>query len=669
MADLASLVVSVDSSSVPTATASLKGLGTAAQETEAATDSLTRRQDAFLQSLDRQAATMGRGADALRAYKAEQLGLSDDKTFLNLSKQIQDLEQSGPSAIDRMATKVENRMGTMVLRMGVHMALVTGIVGGITWTWDELTNSTQKWLDLGNKSVGLGAQQASSMGNLVKAMDDERNSMMGLINTRLDAEHSQERQNVLRAEMMALGPEYRNALVGENGLWADQLTILRQINDERLKTTNDQIAKMEATPAHRSNKTALQRGMNLNPTAFGLMGLGINYALKPITGMLKDSADRDNIEAETERNKGLDALYKSRAELMKTGAQLDGAYDRPGNGTGTGDSTTQYGREIERLQEQLVALTMSERDAEELKLRLMDNGAGGSVNKAMDLYDQVEAMKALGVAEKERSKEGASALDYMLQLHERYELIGADLETQLRYKMMDKGLTANEISQMVELTKGIQDKTDALERQKNLQSEADRLNKPAGDERTRIEEMYRSGMISADLFEAQIKKVEKAELQLKANGGDLWAGMALQVEGFSNRATDAFVNFTMGASAGWRDMVTSMIRDMERFVVQQQLMGPLFKELGLMFLPGSGPDMTYQMGGSSYVPYPTTPGLAGGSAPVSSSIVVNVGPGAADTPSKSATGGTALGQQIEAAVNAVLIKNQRSGGLLSPGGR
>lgn len=88
-----------------------------------------------------------------------------------------------------------------------------------------------------------------------------------------------------------------------------------------------------------------------------------------------------------------------------------------------------------------------------------------------------------------------------------------------------------------------------------------------------------------------------------------------------------------------------------------------------MFLPGSGPDMTYQMGGSSYVPYPTTPGLAGGSAPVSSSIVVNVGPGAADTPSKSATGGTALGQQIEAAVNAVLIKNQRSGGLLSPGGR
>jgi len=166
MADLASLVIKIDASG---AVAPLK-------ETEAATEALIKKQDAFLLSMDKQAATLGKGAAALRAYKAEQLGLTGDKTFENLNKQISDLEKSGPSAIDQMATRIEGRMGTMVLRMGVHFALVTLAIGAITGVYHMLTDASTKLAEDQKSAWG------SVMDDIQKAIDkaDEYNTKIGL---------------------------------------------------------------------------------------------------------------------------------------------------------------------------------------------------------------------------------------------------------------------------------------------------------------------------------------------------------------------------------------------------------------------------------------------------------------------------------------------------------
>ena len=676
--EIATLAIEVNSESVPTATAQVQKLGTAAKETEANTASLTKRQDAFLQSLDRQAATMGNGAAQMRAYKAEQLGLADDKTFLNLNQQIKDLESSGPSSLDRMATRIEGRMGQMALRMGVHMALVGGIIGGVSAAFEFLSGGMEKLVEANSKMADALAKSAASAGDYADQMRKEQAQLNTGNLTVNEAGNAHSRFRIAKEELMALGPEYRDALDKETGSLRSQLDIVTKLMEASKIKMQDELKLTEDN--HKSVVSVRSLGTGGYQENVNQDGFGYDEAAQFVMGSkaVQDSFRAGDMENDLAYREKWIAQSKAIAEVDKSLAKLRGEYDRP-NSSGSVDTTTQYGREVQRLQEQLVSLTMSARDAEEMKLRLMDNGAGGDVSKGMQVWDQVKAMEALGVSEKERSKQGAQVMDEMLQLHEKYELIGADLATQLQYKMMDKGMTDFEISQMVELTQAIQDKTDALAKSNSLQSEANRLNKPAGDERQRIEEMYSRGLIGADVYTAQLQKLQKSELQLKANGGDLWAGMALQVEGFSTRATDAFVNFTTGASGGWRDMVTSMIKDMERFIVQQQLMGPLFASfggwvagLGASGFTGNDGGQWVQMGGETgYTPYPTGTVAAppASSSDISSSIVVNVNPGAAESASKATSGGTDMARQIENAVNAVLIKNQRSGGILAPGGR
>ncbi len=163
-------------------------------------------------------------------------------------------------------------------------------------------------------------------------------------------------------------------------------------------------------------------------------------------------------------------------------------------------------------------------------------------------------------------------------------------------------------------------------------------------------------------------------LKLRERNGDLWAGMAMQIEGFSDRASGALADFFNGTKNGWRDMITSMITDMERYIIKKTLMGPLFDSFAFMVqgmgLP-TGSDMSGQMGGSSYVPYPTSAGLAsiGGDAPAASVVNVTVNHATGDIASNSTGPAVNLSQQINSAVRTVLIQEQRPGGVLSAGGR
>jgi hypothetical protein len=106
---------------------------------------------------------------------------------------------------------------------------------------------------------------------------------------------------------------------------------------------------------------------------------------------------------------------------------------------------------------------------------------------------------------------------------------------------------------------------------------------------------------------------------------------------------------------------------MQKAILQQQVMDPLMKWAGLgisqWFSQGNAP------AGSSVVGGTVTPGAQGmavGSG-ISSSIVINNngGSGATSDVKTSGVGGAAMGRELEAAVNAILIKNQRPGGILT----
>jgi hypothetical protein len=184
------------------------------------------------------------------------------------------------------------------------------------------------------------------------------------------------------------------------------------------------------------------------------------------------------------------------------------------------------------------------------------------------------------------------------------------------------------------------------------------------------------------------------ELRDAAESGDTFAIMGYTVATSAANAADALTRWSTnvdGLGVSWttlgatvRNVIADMLRQMERVILQQQLMDPLLKWAGIAIggisqpaAPSSG---GVWFGGGS------TSGLGGGGAggytgalfiapppsggPPSggnqTSIVVNVNTSTGETSSKSkAQGASDLGRQIEDAVNAVIIKNQRQGGLLA----
>jgi hypothetical protein len=199
------------------------------------------------------------------------------------------------------------------------------------------------------------------------------------------------------------------------------------------------------------------------------------------------------------------------------------------------------------------------------------------------------------------------------------------------------------------------------------------------------------------------------ELRDAAESGDTFAIMGYTVATSAANAADALTRWSTnvdGLGVSWttlgatvRNVIADMLRQMERVILQQQLMGPLLKWAGIAIggisqpaAPSSG-GVWFGLGGSpsglggspsglggspsglggggaggyrgalSIAPPPSGGPPSGGN---QTSIVVNVNTSTGETSSKSkAQGASDLGRQIEDAVNAVIIKNQRQGGLLA----
>ena len=178
-----------------------------------------------------------------------------------------------------------------------------------------------------------------------------------------------------------------------------------------------------------------------------------------------------------------------------------------------------------------------------------------------------------------------------------------------------------------------------------------------------VNEAFQKGAIPLDAYNRRMKDLRQQELQLKADNGDLWSQMTLQVESFSTRASDAFVDFAFTGKQAFGDLVSSMLRDLARLAIQKNVMGPLFGALGSWM---SGSTTTSTTGGSAggglnfdevFSAGPSAP-------PIQSTVNVTVNQGEGKAASASA-GSPDLARQIESAVNAVLVKNMRPNGLLA----
>ena len=357
MGDLAALTLAIDSTPVISGEESLKRLAVAATEAEL------------------QAVRMGTNMDsAFKKMSASAIASSNASAnaYMGLSTSVKEVEKSTSSAtsmMDRMGNRVEN----MALRSAVHFALITVAIMGTMKALETLIGLGEKWDKFNASMETKSAAGALSGANIWDQMRQESDGTSSKNYLKNDAASEAERMAVLRTEFIATSPEMANAIDMETMSYSRQLEVMKELNQYKIMEDYSTIQRLQ----NQGPRPGLLNG--------ALAALG-NQAGLGIIGDYGTEGMQENTGAWRDQIQG---YRKDVAARTRANATLDGVFQTDKTGAGTTDTTTQYGREIQRLQEQLAGFTQGEEAAYAMKLRLMDNGAGGSVNKALDLRGQV----------------------------------------------------------------------------------------------------------------------------------------------------------------------------------------------------------------------------------------------------------------------------------------
>lgn len=104
-------------------------------------------------------------------------------------------------------------------------------------------------------------------------------------------------------------------------------------------------------------------------------------------------------------------------------------------------------------------------------------------------------------------------------------------------------------------------------------------------ERVRKQLLEIDELISAEKIDigtgmaAKIKVVQEAAERMRDNGKDAFEDLTRAVEGWGRKATDTFIDFAFKGKASFGDLVTSILADMARIIIQRNVMGPLMDTL------------------------------------------------------------------------------------------
>lgn len=243
------------------------------------------------------------------------------------------------------------------------------------------------------------------------------------------------------------------------------------------------------------------------------------------------------------------------------------------------------------------------------------------------------------------------------------------------------------------------DKT--VERYKDLADPVAKYRRELEEVRSLLEE----GLIDQATFEGSVKAINETIDKLK-DGQDQFKKLEDAINGWGRQATDAFVDFAFNAKTSFGDMVSSILRDLARLVIQQNVMGPLFSAIGdsmkgggvqsffksllpfanggIMTSAGPLPLNTYAGGGianrpqvalfgegrmpEAYVPLPDGRSIpvtmqGGGTGAVNVNVVVNAQTGQTEKNDSGMFG--KLGASIAGVVRQEIINQKRPGGLLA----
>ena len=201
---------------------------------------------------------------------------------------------------------------------------------------------------------------------------------------------------------------------------------------------------------------------------------------------------------------------------------------------------------------------------------------------------------------------------------------------------------------------------------------------------TELNDLLQKGAIDWDTYSRAVFKAQDEFDSLGEKGKDTMKELTQVVEAWGSRATDTFLDFAFKGKASFSDLVNSILRDLARMMLQQNVMAPLFNAIsgsaggwlrGLFSFDGGGYTGRGSRsggldgkGGFLAMLHPNetvldhTKGQSGSGG--STNVIVNVNvEGGMEVQSQQ--GGAALGRVIAAAVKTELINQKRPGGLLA----
>ena len=324
--------------------------------------------------------------------------------------------------------------------------------------------------------------------------------------------------------------------------------------------------------------------------------------------------------------------------------------------------------------------------------------------------DQVEAEKALTKQMADSSArdqaEGVALNEIMDQAVQHYQSIGQSAEESMQMKLKDAGATQEQIAATMAWVSASKAKQDALDQEAEAKKTSADLDKEAA--KMNIRNNTTTGqehldVLAAHGLNADVYREQSRKLLLESQ--TTWGAIAYTIENSADRGASALADFFNTGKNGFRDMVSSILVDMEKLILKQQLLSPILSGasgwLSGLFGPktyangnvtggdsfgtwGSGIGGTYVPSyavGTDYVPKtglalihqgeritPAAQNRAGSSSgsQVNSSIVVNVSPNGQVDSKTAASSGVDMASKIHSVVLETIQKEQRPGGVLNP---
>lgn len=212
-----------------------------------------------------------------------------------------------------------------------------------------------------------------------------------------------------------------------------------------------------------------------------------------------------------------------------------------------------------------------------------------------------------------------------------------------------------------------------------------------------LNDLLAQGAIDWDTYGRAVFRAQDEFDGVGKKGKDTMTELKNAVDGWGRQATDAFVDFASGAKVSFGDLVSSILKDISRMVLQTMVMAPLMQAIkgflpvtasangNVMTSDGPLPLKKYANGGiartpqlslfgegrmpEAYVPLPdgrtipvTMKGEGGGG---DTNVVVNVNVEGGQEQVQGEQGAGNLGRLIAGVVKAELINQKRPGGLLA----